>query len=253
MGVIISEILKNLRKEKGISQETLAEYMGVSVQAVSKWENNLSYPDIEFLPTLSGYYNVSIDYLLTGVTSSTVSTCKEENSFPDDNIYRIVQFKGKQLLTYDTYDYKNPILLKLTEDELFHNHIELELHIWGSASISGNVYGNLRANDSVDCGAVTGNINANDSINCGAIVGNVSAGDSISCGSIMGNVTAGDGVDCGNVSGDVNAGDSVNCGDVIGNVTASDSVSCGNIKGNAYSEGEIYCTKIASEEYVRNK
>ena len=59
-------VLKQLRKQKGISQEILAEYLGISTQAISKWECELSYPDIELLPILANYFKVSIDFLLTG-------------------------------------------------------------------------------------------------------------------------------------------------------------------------------------------
>ncbi|MFJ8261068.1 helix-turn-helix domain-containing protein [Rummeliibacillus sp. NPDC094406] len=53
-----------LRKQKGITQDQLASYVGVSKAAVSKWETGLSYPDILLLPKLATYYNLSIDELL---------------------------------------------------------------------------------------------------------------------------------------------------------------------------------------------
>jgi len=52
------------RRSKGITQEELAEYMGVSRAAVSKWEKGQSYPDIALLPQLAAYFNVSMDELL---------------------------------------------------------------------------------------------------------------------------------------------------------------------------------------------
>lgn len=60
------------RKRLGITQEQLAEAMGVSFQAVSKWENDLSCPDITLLPQLSDYFHVSVDELLRGDQGSTV-------------------------------------------------------------------------------------------------------------------------------------------------------------------------------------
>ncbi len=53
--------LKTLRKNKKITLEELAEYISVSPQTVSKWENNISAPDISMLPLLADFYNVSID------------------------------------------------------------------------------------------------------------------------------------------------------------------------------------------------
>lgn len=52
------------RKEKGITQEELANFIGVSKAAVSKWESNQSYPDITLLPIIATYFDVSVDELL---------------------------------------------------------------------------------------------------------------------------------------------------------------------------------------------
>lgn len=64
MNIYFSEIFKKLRKERDLTQETLADYLGVSFQAVSKWERGESYPDIELLPEIAGYFGVSVDELL---------------------------------------------------------------------------------------------------------------------------------------------------------------------------------------------
>lgn len=52
------------RKEKGLTQEDLADYLGVSKPAVSKWESGQSYPDIMLLPVLASYFNTSVDALI---------------------------------------------------------------------------------------------------------------------------------------------------------------------------------------------
>jgi len=58
------EKLQKLRKEKGLSQEELAEMMNVSRQAVSRWEGGLSYPETEKIITLSEVFGVTVDSLL---------------------------------------------------------------------------------------------------------------------------------------------------------------------------------------------
>lgn len=60
----LREKLKKLRQENHLSQETLANQLGVSRQAVSKWENGTAYPDFDNLIELSELYNVSLDYLM---------------------------------------------------------------------------------------------------------------------------------------------------------------------------------------------
>ena len=61
----LGERIAEKRKAKGLKQEELAEKLGVSAQAVSKWENDLSCPDIMTLPTLSEILGCSVDELLT--------------------------------------------------------------------------------------------------------------------------------------------------------------------------------------------
>ena len=60
------EKLQALRRQKGLTQEELATHMGVSPQAVSKWENDQTCPDISALPRLARLLGVSVDELLEG-------------------------------------------------------------------------------------------------------------------------------------------------------------------------------------------
>ncbi|MDO5601661.1 MAG: helix-turn-helix transcriptional regulator [Oscillospiraceae bacterium] len=62
----IAEQLKNARAKAELTQEEVAEKLGVSRQTVSNWENGRSYPDIVSMITLSGVYGVSLDALLKG-------------------------------------------------------------------------------------------------------------------------------------------------------------------------------------------
>lgn len=59
-----SEIFKALRKDKQITQEQAAEIFGVSPQAISRWENASSYPDITLLPAIASYFETTVDELL---------------------------------------------------------------------------------------------------------------------------------------------------------------------------------------------
>ena len=85
-----AENLKQLRKEKQMSQEDLAELLNVSRQSVSKWEQGLSYPEVETLLLLSKTLSVSLDEMLstgfsctetpkTSITGSLIITSPNEN------------------------------------------------------------------------------------------------------------------------------------------------------------------------------
>ena len=71
--------LKALRKEKGLTQEQLAEMLGVTNRSVSRWETGANLPDIDIIIILSGYYNVDIRDLLGGENRKT-ENCAEERS-----------------------------------------------------------------------------------------------------------------------------------------------------------------------------
>ena len=60
----LSENLKKYRLLKNLTQEDVAEYLGITSQSVSKWERGESYPDITFLPTLANIFETSVDLLI---------------------------------------------------------------------------------------------------------------------------------------------------------------------------------------------
>lgn len=64
MKLYISQNIKKFRQNKSMTQEELAESLGVSFQSVSRWENGLSYPDIELIPEIAAFFEVSTDVLM---------------------------------------------------------------------------------------------------------------------------------------------------------------------------------------------
>ena len=64
MNIKIGAIIKKLRAEKNITQDTLSTAIGVTPQAISRWESEGGYPDIELLPALADFFSVSTDELL---------------------------------------------------------------------------------------------------------------------------------------------------------------------------------------------
>ena len=64
MDINLKDTLKSLRQQKNVTQETIAEYLGITQQSVGKWERGEGFPDITLLPKITLYFNVSIDELL---------------------------------------------------------------------------------------------------------------------------------------------------------------------------------------------
>ena len=60
----LGQIIKKLRSKNGITQEKLAEYLGVSAQAVSRWECDTAMPDISLLPPIANLFDITTNYLL---------------------------------------------------------------------------------------------------------------------------------------------------------------------------------------------
>lgn len=85
----IADRIQHLRKIKGISQEELADRLGASRQAVSKWENGQSLPDIDKLILMSDFFEVTTDYLLKGIEPvSDGNTASRQK--PNAEIFTIV-------------------------------------------------------------------------------------------------------------------------------------------------------------------
>lgn len=77
-------LVTQLRKAKGMTQADLAEKMGITDKAVSKWERDLSYPDIASIPHLAEILGVTVDELLT------VQNVKKENNKSIDAIISLI-------------------------------------------------------------------------------------------------------------------------------------------------------------------
>lgn len=190
----LSNNILTLRRELGMTQGELANRLGVTNQAVSKWENGQSCPDIELLPALADLFDVTLDQLFSRATLS--ASVGQELPWQDDDTLHAVVFVGHRLC-----------------DSKPMGCGQVELHFSGTVR---DVYSEF----SVTC-------------ENSRIEGSVTAGDGVTCGDVGGSVTAGDGVECGNVSGSVTAGDGVECIRIDGDATAGDGITCTAIGGNA--------------------
>ena len=217
MNETMGSVIARLRKERGLTQEQLANELGISYQAVSKWENELSSPDISALPLLADIFGVSIDALFGRETAKeeTALAVPEERSagtelpWPDDETLHVVFFAGRKLIGKEDVDSGLSVQKKIMFQ--YEGPAQDIVSAFG-VTVDGDVGGNVSAGGDVTCDAVGGGVSAEGSVTCDEVGGGVSAGRSVTCDSMNGSVNAGGNVTCDDVRGNVTAGGDVNCG-----------------------------------------
>ena len=206
MGSVIAE----LRREKGMTQEELAQAMGVTNQAVSKWESAQNCPDIQLLPQLADLFGVTIDRLFgrAVVEHPTVVGLPWE----DDNILRAVAYVGHTLYTKETVAAHPLIAEQMKAVQLVYNGEAVHVESTFDVLVNGNVQESVSAGKSVTCKDIGDKVSAGSKVECGNVCGNVTAGGNVQCGSVGGNVTAGGKIECtGDIHGHVKTPGKVVC------------------------------------------
>ena len=110
MNLSIGINIKRIRLERNLTQEEIANHIGVSAQSVSKWERGEGYPDIELLPSLANYLGISVDDLL-GVSES-----EKRNKY--DEINKKWVYNNKSGLHSENVDLMKEALKKFPNDAL---------------------------------------------------------------------------------------------------------------------------------------
>ena len=81
--------IAELRKRKGYTQEEFSDMLGVSAQAVSKWENDLSCPDIMLIPQIASIFGITTDELLTGKAPEKEEVREEKQIQSSQNLSKL--------------------------------------------------------------------------------------------------------------------------------------------------------------------
>ena len=214
--VLAANILK-YRKKSGLSQDELAQKLGVTFQAVSKWENAKAAPDITFLPIMADIFGCYIDELFSREVRSEVhyDHCSE---FPwaDDTVIRGVVCEGRKILQATS------LVDRFTFEIIGEaKNVKSECNI----AVNGNVSGGCEAGGDINVGGhLSGGCNTGGDINVGGhLSGGCNTGGDITCG--------------GNLSGDVNCG---------GAMTVEGDVEAVKIKGNVVCNS-LKCDKIEGD------
>ena len=246
MNETMGNILARLRKEKGMTQEQLANELGISYQAVSKWENELSSPDISALPLLADIFGVSVDALFGRESAKAENLpvpVKEERAeeertelpWPDDETLHVVFFAGRKLIGKEDVDRHLSVQKKI---QFQYEGPALNIESAFDVTVDGDVQGGVTAGGDVQCGMVGDSVSAEGDVTCDTVGGGVNAGGDVTCDTVNGSVSAGGDVTCDDVYGNVSAGGDVSCDDVTGNVFAGGDVSCDDVSGSADAGGD---------------
>ena len=177
------------RRKVNMTQEALAQKLGVTNQAVSKWESEQCCPDITLLPQIADIFGISLDELFGRPAPVALVP-----SFPEDDKLRLKLFWGGKMVT----------------DREIREKVEVHWH--GPALdvfcdcnlICGDVQGNVEAGGTVNCDEVQGSVQASGNVNCDEVQGNVRAGGNVTCDDVQGDVQAGGNVCCDCIQGGVN-------------------------------------------------
>lgn len=179
--------IAQLRRKHSLTQEALAKTLGVTNQAVSKWESNQSCPDIALLPQIADLFGVTLDELFGRESPAPAPSAQPDLPWADDGTLRVVLYAGHQLIG------GHP-----AADEI---HFCYE----GPAL-------NIHSELSVYCDDVAGNVTAGGEVNCDDVGGDVHSDADVTCDEVHGSVTAGGNVTCDEISdGEIRAGGDVQC------------------------------------------
>ena len=225
-----------LRKERSMTQDQLAQELGITAQAISKWENGQSYPDILLLPKLAAVYGVRVDELLGCAPEADEDDDAAQPALDlpwddDPRTIHAVLFAGHTLIGAQEVT-KCPEASRITFE---YEGEALNIDSVFAVTVDGDVQGSVRAGSSVSCDAIGGDVKADGSVNCDDIDGNVSSGGSVNCDDVEGSVTANGSVTCGDVGGNVTAGGSLSCDNVGGSAVSRDGSGKGQKKRRNFS------------------
>ncbi len=275
--------LSTLRKKNHLTQEQLADRLGLTFQAVSKWENGLSCPDISLLPELAGIFGVTVDDLFRENAAETApeppKTAPEppsetpestpealldglqmaqdslnETSAPQEPVPEAPDGPEFSLASMaeglrndaadDRADSPEP---EDSDDEdgtfFFHGALKNAPTVEGLPWADDKTY---RAVLFLGHTLVTVPVEKKGEIDWQTDAqGRVLSAFSMSCGDVKGSVCVNGDVSCDGVLGSVTAGGDVDCADVAGSVSAGGDVDCSQVMGDAKASGDLNCGGVA--------
>ncbi len=176
------------RKKQGMTQEELANALGVTNQSVSKWESAQCCPDISFIPKLADLFAISIDELFGREPQKEVhyDLCAEL-PWEDDNTIRVFQTLGRKILQVQEGNRCIEVAFPKNCNETTRQYFHVE--VYGNMNCDASINGDVISHGRIDCLQINGDIKSCEgNIVCqGNINGNAHANGGISCGGSISN------------------------------------------------------------------
>lgn len=154
--------IKQLRQRLNLTQEQVAMKLGVSYQAVSKWENNANTPDIALLPKIAELFGVSIDALFTG----DIEDCPDIRALmKDDDVIRVVQIRGRKVLKVSsTFSPDEPPIEIAFPHDCNNRTQYFKVEIYGHVVADGSINGDVICHQSIISGTINGDVRSDGNI-----------------------------------------------------------------------------------------
>ena len=158
----IGNNIKQLRQRLNLTQEQVALKLGVSYQAVSKWENNANTPDISLLPEIADLFGVSIDSLFT----ENIADCPDIRSFMrDDDVIRVVQIRGQKILKVSsTFSPGEPPIEIAFPHDCNDETQYFKVEVYGHVIADGAINGDVICHQSINSGTINGDVRSDGNI-----------------------------------------------------------------------------------------
>ena len=247
----LGTMILKYRKELGITQESLAQQLEVTNQAVSKWESDQCCPDVMLLPRLADIFGTTIDTLFEREVPEKTAQIVAALPWEDDGNLRGVLFRGHELISHGKGPKLQLFFDKSVDENVYSDFsvvcgdVQGKVEAGGYVHCSSSIGGDVEAGGEVSCATVCGNVECGGEVPCAHVEGNIEAGGDVNCATVEGYVEAGGDVTCGNVvNGYVEAGGDVTCADVInGYVSAGGDVNCSNVGGPIDAGGDVTIKK----------
>ena len=153
----IGENIARLRKEKGWTQAELGEKLGVSNQAVSKWESGMTMPDVMLLPTLADTFGIYIDELFLREVKTEIhfDHCAEL-PWPDDNTIRIFQTIGKKIIKSQEANACIEVVFPQNCNEKNRQYFKVE--VFGNIVSDSSINGDVVCHGHINCYGINGDV-----------------------------------------------------------------------------------------------